>query len=316
MQEQVTALKQKAPAGAAPPHSVLRRTLTGVGLIATFGTLLYLDHRFRNGVGIHLSGGLELEDALVKGGAIVALAGAVLVAWALYEYARVAAGLGVALSGPLLAAGGVVLFLLQWAGWLFRHGGLLIIPPWLRDPGLTALVALCGVSLAILAQRAVAGRIEKSAEAAGLAVLGLLYIAVTLGFLNAIRTSSWGLKGLMTCVAVCKVTDIGAYYAGTFLRGWQLAPVVSPNKTVAGAVGGTLAAALVGVVLSLLRGSILTPLQGLLYGLLAGPVCIVGDLAESVLKRQAAVKDTVVLDLVDGLLFGVPFSYFFFLAVQ
>jgi len=94
---------------------------------------------------------------------------------------------------------------------------------------------------------------------------------------------------------VAFLSDAGAYFAGIFLGKHKLAPVVSPNKTIEGALGGLLAA----VVGMLLYGMILdfgfrfevNYLLCILYGLLGSAVGVFGDLCFSVIKRQTGIKD-------------------------
>jgi len=101
-------------------------------------------------------------------------------------------------------------------------------------------------------------------------------------------------------------TDIGAYFAGRAIGGPKLAPSISPNKTIAGLVGG-----IIGASVTAGAWTMFANLPGSLY-LLAAPLAAasqLGDLFESWLKRRAGVKDSGswlpghggVLDRVDGL---------------
>ena len=101
-------------------------------------------------------------------------------------------------------------------------------------------------------------------------------------------------------------TDIGAYFAGRGIGGPKLAPSISPNKTIAGLVGGMISAALVGYAwVELMRLSSVLFWLAPLFALAAQ----VGDLFESGLKRRAGVKDSGTwlpghggaLDRLDGL---------------
>ena len=252
-------------------------------------------------------------DSLWAAGYVVAALGVLVVLAALCEFGGIVGRLGKPASAAM-ALCGVVLVLAQWAGWAFGD----VFP----DPWTLTVALLCIGALGTLASRAVRGRIEGSAEAAAMTVLGLIHVAVPVGLALAIRVR-WGLAVFVTMLAVCKITDIGGYYAGTSIGGARLSPRVSPGKTVSGAVGGVLAAAALGGVLSAFDWSIMRPLQGMTYGLLLGPIAIAGDLTESVLKRQAGVKDSGtllgghggVLDALDGVLFAAPFSYLFFALV-
>ena len=116
-------------------------------------------------------------------------------------------------------------------------------------------------------------------------------------------------------MALVWAADSGAYFAGRHLGKHKLAPTISPNKTVEGAVGGLLAGVAVAIGLGLWAGAGSAQLPALaLVAALAVAVSIVGDLVESLLKRQAGVKDSGhlipghggILDRIDGVLAAVP----------
>jgi phosphatidate cytidylyltransferase len=129
-----------------------------------------------------------------------------------------------------------------------------------------------------------------------------------------------GIVPLVSLVAVVKAGDIAAYVVGSLIGRHRMAPVLSPGKTWEGAaasVGGSLAAAWV-----VLHGTSLAPAAQpwggwVVYGLAVGLAGMVGDLAESLLKREAGAKDSGrslgglggVLDLVDSLLFAAPVAW-------
>ena len=101
----------------------------------------------------------------------------------------------------------------------------------------------------------------------------------------------------MICVpfVVAFLSDAGAYFAGSILGKHKLAPVVSPNKTVEGVVGGLLSAMLgmliYAVVLQLAFGFQVNYGAALLYGLLGSAVGVFGDLCFSIIKRLSGIKD-------------------------
>ena len=115
-----------------------------------------------------------------------------------------------------------------------------------------------------------------------------------------------GLKLLIWVFLVTWSTDIGAYFAGRAIGGPKLAPRISPNKTVAGLVGGMISAGLVGYAWTQLLS-----LSAALFWLapLLAAAAQAGDLLESWLKRRAGVKDSGTwlpghggaLDRLDGL---------------
>lgn len=164
---------------------------------------------------------------------------------------------------------------------------------------------------------------------------GICYIAVPLGMMLGIlfvtSTKYPGIDGrwwLFYLIFVTKITDIGAYFVGRLWGKHRLAPVLSPNKTIEGAVAGLIAAIalsfcfyLAGLAFSN-GGFPLTLVQSLWLGALVSVLGQVGDLAESLFKRDAYVKDSNalpgiggVLDMVDSLLLTSPVVYFFLRSV-
>lgn len=122
-------------------------------------------------------------------------------------------------------------------------------------------------------------------------------------------------RWLLAALALVWAADTGAYFAGRHLGRRKLAPTISPNKTVEGALGGIAGAVLVALAFGALAGAGVAQWPGLaLVALVAALASIVGDLVESLLKRQAGVKDSGdlipghggVLDRIDGVLAALP----------
>ena len=145
-------------------------------------------------------------------------------------------------------------------------------------------------------------------------VLGLVYLPLLLGHFIWLRYMPQGEQWVLWLLAVIFAGDTAAFYSG---RAWgkkKLYPEVSPGKTWVGAAGGVAASLLVGILL----GRWLLPqmsIPGLsCLALLLAVVGLLGDLFESMLKRQTQVKDASqllpghggMLDRLDSLLFAAP----------
>jgi len=150
------------------------------------------------------------------------------------------------------------------------------------------------------------------------ALLGILY---PLSHEGLVQDGRWWLVYL---IVVTKITDVGAYFVGKLWGKRKLAPVLSPKKTVEGAIAGFICAVGMSMFISYLGKTIaptafnLPLLEALFLGILIGVLAQVGDLAESLLKRDAVVKDSNtlpglggVLDMVDSLLLTAPIVYFY-----
>ena len=172
-----------------------------------------------------------------------------------------------------------------------------------------------------------------------LGAFSVLYVGGLLGFVVQLRLlqiggdgGRGGLLAMISMVVVVKSADIGAYVVGRLWGRHKMAPVISPGKTWEGVCGG-LGLAMLSALLTLgplaesmgLRsvGSSAVGLIGTLaYGLVVSTAGIVGDLAESLLKRDAGVKDSSswlpgfggVLDLLDSLLVAAPVAYLFWVS--
>lgn len=105
----------------------------------------------------------------------------------------------------------------------------------------------------------------------------------------------WGRYYIMLPFVVAFLSDAGAYFIGKFFGKHQLAPVISPKKTVEGALGG-LAGAVIGMLvygllLDLVFGFTVNYFYAIIYGLIGSLAGVFGDLSFSVIKRQTGIKD-------------------------
>jgi phosphatidate cytidylyltransferase len=249
-------------------------------------------------------GGLPLAAFL----ALIAMGAA----WELYRMSRAGGG------NPLDAAGIALAGLLPIVTYA-AVGGIARVP---LAAGAVALVALLGAS--IWAR----GATGKPMDAVAVTVLGVLYTGGMLSFGIALRYHPYavGRAAGSALVAMPLVltwsTDIGAFFVGRAIGGRKLIPAVSPGKTVSGAIGGLLVTILacwlyVRFVLHPVAQLGLTPWGIAIFAILVSVAAQVGDLAESLLKREAGVKDSShlipghggLLDRLDSLLFVLPVAY-------
>lgn len=159
---------------------------------------------------------------------------------------------------------------------------------------------------------------------------GILYLTLPLTTIIAINYffhsngAQDGRFWLIYLLAVTKSTDTGAYFIGKLFGKRKLAPHISPKKTVEGAIGGLGFALLASYLLYFIAKLFATPPIELTFwestwlGLTISVVAQFGDLAESLLKRDADVKDSSglpglggFLDIVDSLVFTAPLLYLF-----
>ncbi|MYA63596.1 MAG: hypothetical protein F4139_02710 [Gemmatimonadetes bacterium] len=163
-------------------------------------------------------------------------------------------------------------------------------------------------------------------------VLGALYTGGTLSFAVLLRSvpevagtipvNRWeGTLLVLLPLAVTWAGDTAAFFVGRSIGKTRLAPRASPGKTVEGGIGGLAASTAAGVAAGFVLDGFgtfhVTPVTGGVIGLVLGAAAQVGDLAESVLKREAGVKDSGallpghggVLDRLDSLYFTLPLAY-------
>jgi phosphatidate cytidylyltransferase len=198
-----------------------------------------------------------------------------------------------------------------------------------------ALVLAAGAILAFLGEMR---RYEKpggvTANLAG-AVFAMVYVGLLFSFVVRLRLG-WGIGALASLVIVVKMGDIGAYTIGRLFGRHKLAPVLSPAKTIEGALGAMVFATFgAWVVFSWLVPWLVQTSQPaylpeslnasgpgrgwILFGPAVGLAGMLGDLAESLVKRDVGRKDSSrwmpgfggVLDILDSILLAAPVAYVF-----
>ncbi len=161
---------------------------------------------------------------------------------------------------------------------------------------------------------------------AALTLLGLVYAPFLFNFvaLIAFMPGSPALNRflLIYLLAVTKFSDVGAYVIGSLIGKHKMIPRISPGKTWEGFAGAILTSLVISVAMVHWMGSRLQALSltsSIILGLLLPLVSVVGDLAESAIKRDASIKDSGrtipgiggALDLIDSILFTAPVLYFY-----
>lgn len=181
------------------------------------------------------------------------------------------------------------------------------------------MLSLCAFTLLIIT---VFSENKFSFERVGVVTLAALYIG--LGAHNIILIRQMGLPAMVFILLAIYVTDTGAYLVGRAIGKHRLAPHISPNKSVEGAIGGTLLATTIASSMMLFEMPFdIQPIQLVILAFLVSVAGQMGDLVESALKRFYGVKDSGtilpghggVLDRFDSILFGVVACHVFLVAV-
>ncbi|TVM01017.1 MAG: phosphatidate cytidylyltransferase [Candidatus Brocadia sp. WS118] len=152
-------------------------------------------------------------------------------------------------------------------------------------------------------------------------IFGIFYVVFLLSYAIALRNFPHGLSIVILVLLVSKFGDIGGYLLGRKYGKRKLAKVISPNKTIEGACFSLASSVLIAVLFNLVpQVRVMSATWAIVFGTLVGFSALLGDLAESLLKRDANVKDSGrlvpafggVLDVIDCLLVSLPVSYYFF----
>jgi phosphatidate cytidylyltransferase len=168
---------------------------------------------------------------------------------------------------------------------------------------------------------------------ATLRIAGTLFVLGYVGLLGSfIIQMRWfegkheGLVALLFLVSAAKGADTGAYAVGRLTGRRKLWPAISPHKTIEGAIGGLVFAVVASLIVAAisrfaLELPVLNWTKAAVYGLIIGVVAQIGDLMESMIKRDCERKDASdavpgfggILDVVDSLLFAGPVAFVFWL---
>ena len=148
--------------------------------------------------------------------------------------------------------------------------------------------------------------------------LGFIYVALLMGHLVLLRQFDDGRQWIFLTLIVIMSCDTCAYVIGSRFGKSKLYPLISPNKSIEGGIGGLGGAVLGALISKFLFFSTLGLWPAVLVGLVLGVAGQIGDLFESMLKRSCGVKDSGnmipghggILDRLDSLLFAFPLVYY------
>lgn len=289
----------------------------------------------------------EAVDNLLRYGSVVPIGLGILVVLASLEFMRLLEAKGARPSKVFAGVMGLAVFLSPWlsaAGWLGQDVASVEGLFW---PLVLMSATILGAGLLRVFQGPPAGSIADISATC----LTVFYIGFPCSFALQIRSGvdsphQQGVWLLLITLLVTKASDIGAFFAGSTLGRHRLAPLVSPNKTVEGAIGGVAGSAMVAamfaqagtIVAGLNPGpevrSVVTEITGLfgmanstspspvvravIFGIAVAIAAQLGDLVESCFKRDVGAKDSGsilpqfggILDLIDSPIFSVPVAWF------
>lgn len=207
---------------------------------------------------------------------------------------------------------------------------LVVLASFLFDKPSLAVLAV--ISLSILSLAVALGssnELKDSLMSVSSTMFGVVYVALLPGCLIGVRmlpdaitdlTAPHLASKLLTMFfAMVMMTDTGAYYVGRTLGRHKLAPRISPGKTIEGAIGGFVMAVVTGALCKVIFFHEIALTHAIALGAAIGLVGQIGDLAESMLKRGAGVKDSGnllpghggMLDRIDSILFCAPLLYYY-----
>jgi len=155
-------------------------------------------------------------------------------------------------------------------------------------------------------------------------LFGLMYVPWLLNFIQKINffPNVEGAYYVLYFILVTKFSDCGAYAVGSLIGKHKMIPRISPAKTWEGFAGAIAVSTAASIVFTLVAGDKLAGMNlvhAVILGIILSAAAVVGDLIESLFKREAGVKDSGhyfpgiggILDLLDSLLFNAPLMYLY-----
>jgi len=266
------------------------RILFGVIMVAVFSGILFLDYLFCTDIGF---------------GCMAILAGVI----GSYEFYTIVNKHG---ASPFRISGigiGVWLFITYW----------LSVRKNIHYRFLNQEIFLVLIFWLLLIQSFIHGT-KDAVKNISVTIFGILYVFFLLSFAFALRYLPHGICIFLMVLLISKFGDIGGYLFGRKYGKHKLIEFISPNKTIEGACFSLVSSVTVGVIFNLIpQTKIMSLPWSIAFGITVGFSSMLGDLAESLLKRDVHVKDSSrlvpafggVLDIIDCLLVSMPAAYYF-----
>jgi phosphatidate cytidylyltransferase len=174
------------------------------------------------------------------------------------------------------------------------------------------------------------GALEEALPSSAIAVMATLYVGMLGGSLIRLRNDfagpavSIGSKLVFFLVLVVWLGDAGAYYIGKRFGKHLLSPAISPKKTIEGLVGGIAVSILTAIIIHFTFFQAFPLIHAVIAGVILSIAGVIGDLAESMWKRSAAVKDSGTLfpghggflDRFDSVFYTTPILYVYWVLIQ
>src|SRR5712691_6139147 len=171
------------------------------------------------------------------------------------------------------------------------------------------------------------GALDDALPSSAVAVLATLYVGMLGGSLIRLRNDFPGRVGpklVFFLVLVVWLGDAGAYYVGKQFGRHPLSPRISPKKTIEGGIGGIVVAIITAIVIRSTFFQQFPLVHAVIAGIILSIAGVIGDLAESMWKRSAAVKDSGMvihghggfLDRFDSVFYTTPILYVYWVLIQ
>ncbi len=274
--------------------SVLKtRIILGTAMLVAFCGIIYIDYAFDSDIGIGILG-------ILAGGIC------------LFEFYNIVEKKGFAPFKVSGIIGGIIVFLGLWLS--------------AYDEGLKPIYSciLFPIVFWLFFVQALKRGVDDTIKNVSVTVFGIIYICFFLSFIMPIRHMPNGLSVILIVLLLTKGGDIGGYLFGRKFGRHKFSSF-SPNKTIEGASFALFCSLMIAVGLNALPGMRVMPFYLIVpFGLLVGASGIIGDLIESIIKRDMAVKDSSsaipafggLLDILDSLLISIPVAYFFLIIIK